>query len=233
VIKLYWNNGNIANENFSSVTKVSTMPRLAPALIHASLAAVLLMFFAAWAPRLEANAQRNASSPVPQTASTAGVILEVTATDFQIGPEQDYLYLRVFSDHSAEAQTLKRKTMLDKAVLVDSKTKLTQDEFTKIQHLIDEPEILKLDALYRQRIGDVLDVFTSWRIKIQHPEHLQELVVIAFAPQGARRRHRPYPQPLVKLGCTIEKVRSETIGEKADLDDECKKILGMSRSAPK
>jgi hypothetical protein len=202
------------------------MTRLVPALLHASLAAGLLMSLAEWVPRFEANARVTTSSPGLQTASTASVILEVTATDFQIGPEQGYLYLRVSSDHSAEAQILKRKTLFDKAVLVDSKRRLTQDEFTEIQHLTDEPEILKLDALYGQRIGDVLDVFTSWRIKIRHPERLQELVVIAFAPEEARRRQRPYPGPLVKLGCTIEKVRNETIGESADFDDECRRASG-------
>jgi hypothetical protein len=209
------------------------MKRLVPALIHTSLVVGLLMSLAESASRFEANARMTASLRAPQTASTASVILEVTATDFQIGPQQDYLYLRVFSDHRAEAQTLERKTMFDKAVLLDSKTRLTQDEFTEIQHLTDEPEILKLDSLYRQRIGDVLDVFTSWKIKIPHAEHMQELVVVAFAPEEARRRHRPYPEPLVKLGCTIERVRSETVGEGASFDEECKRALGMSRSVPK
>jgi hypothetical protein len=208
------------------------MTRLVPALIHISLVG-LLMSLPEWASRFEANAQMTASLRAPQTASTVSVILEVTATDFQIGPEQDYLYLRVFSDHRAEAQTLERKTMFDKGVLLDSKTRLTQEEFTEIQHLADEPEILKLDSLYRQRIGEVLDVFTSWRIKIRHPERVQELVVVAFAPEEARRRHHPYPEPLVKLGCTIERVRSETIGEGADFDKECRRALGMSRSVPK
>jgi hypothetical protein len=83
------------------------------------------------------------------------VILEVTATDFQIGPQTDYLYLRVFSDHSVEAQTLTRKTVIDKAVVADFKTRMTQDEFTEVLHLTEAPEILKLDALYRQRIGSV------------------------------------------------------------------------------
>jgi len=122
--------------------------------------------------------------------------------------------------------------MLDKAIVADVKTTLTQDEFTEIQNLIAAPEILKLDALYRQRIADVLDVFTSWKIKIRHTEHAQELVVIAFAPKQAKLKHRPYPKPLVKLGCTIEKFRSETVGESAHLDDECKKAIGMSHFAP-
>jgi hypothetical protein len=197
-----------------------------------SLGAILLMSFAVWVPQFEANGESPPSSPPQQNASTTVAILEVTATDFQIGPQQDYLYLRVFLDHRAEAQTLNRKTMLDKAVVADVKTMLTQDEFTKIQNLIETPEILKLDALYRQRIADVLDVFTSWKIKIRHTEHVQELVVIAFAPEQAKLKHRPYPKPLVKLGCTIEKFRSETVGESAHLDDECNKAIGMPHFAP-
>jgi hypothetical protein len=115
--------------------------------------------------------------------------------------------------------------MFDKAVAASVKTQLTQDEFTKILQSTQAPEMLKLDALYRQRIGDVLDVFTSWKIKIQHSDHEQKLVVVAFAPEGAKKRHRPYPEPLVKLGCTIEEVRSKTIGESADLDSECERVL--------
>jgi hypothetical protein len=157
----------------------------------------------------------------------------VSATDFQIGPQQDYLYLRVFADHSAEAQTIKRKTVTDKAVLTTRNRKLTEDEFTEIQHLTEEPEMLKLDALYKQRIGLVLDVFTSLRIKIRRADHQQELEVIAFAPEEARRRQHPYPEPLVKLGCTIDKVRSEIIAERGDFDDECLRVLGMSHSTPR
>jgi hypothetical protein len=115
--------------------------------VSTSLGAILLMSFAVWVPQFEANGERPLSSPPQQNASTTVAILEVTATDFQIGPQQDYLYLRVFPDHRAEAQTLNRKTMFDKAVLADVKTTLTQDEFTEIQNLIEAPEILKLDAL--------------------------------------------------------------------------------------
>lgn len=198
--------------------------------VNASLVAILLMSFAVWVPQFDLSGERTASSPSQQNASTTGAILDVTATDFQIGQQQDYLYLRVFPDHRAEAQTLKRKTMFDKAVVADVKTTLTEVQFTEIQNLIETPEILKLDALYRQRIADVLDVFTSWKITIQRTEHVQELVVIAFAPEQAKLKHRPYPKPLVKLGCTIEKFRSETVGESAHLDDECKKAIGMSHA---
>jgi hypothetical protein len=215
----------MGNKNSSSGIKIVG--------VNISLGAILLMLFAVWVSQFEANGERTASSPPQQNASTTGAILEVTATDFQIGPEQDYLYLQVFPDRRAEAQTLNRKTMFDKAVVADVKTTLRQDEFAEIQNLIEAPEILKLDALYRQRIADVLDVFTSWKVKIRHTEHVQELVVIAFAPEQAKLMHRPYLKPLLKLGCTIEKFRSETVGEKVHLDDECKKAIWMSHSAPK
>jgi hypothetical protein len=68
-----------------------------------SLSAAVLTSIAAWAPWPEVNAQSTKPSVVPQSAATTKVILEVTATDFQIGPQQDYLYLRVYANHDAEA----------------------------------------------------------------------------------------------------------------------------------
>lgn len=209
------------------------MTKFVYSLFRAFSTAVLLVSIAPWALRLEANAQSTKSSALPRSASNAKVILDVTATDFQIGPQTDYLYLRVFSDRSAEAQTLTRRTVIDKAVVADLKTRLTQNAFTEILHLTEDPEILKLDALYRQRIGIVLDVFTSWKIKIRRTDSEQKVEVIAFAPEEARLRHRPYPEPLVKLGCTIEKIRSETIGESAELDNECRRVLWMHAPSPR
>jgi hypothetical protein len=207
------------------------MTRFILALTRVSIVAVLLMPSADW-NRRAVNAQSAKSSAPRQPA--AKVILNVTATDFGIGPRQDYIYLRVSTDHSAEAETVKRKTVIDKADLATVKIQLTQDQFKEVQRLTEDPEILKLDALYRQRVLDgVLDAFTSWEIKIRRDDHEQKLEVIAFAPEQARLNHHPYPGPVVKLGCTIERVRGEIIGDSTNFDDGCMKVLGISHTEPR
>jgi len=53
----------------------------------------------------------------------------------------------------------------------------------------------------------------------------QQIRVVAFAPDLAKAADHPYPKALLALGCTIEKIRAETVVEKIDTDSECRRVL--------
>lgn len=164
-------------------------------------------------------AQSTAPIQRPESAPVAKVILEVIATDFDIGKSEQYLYLRVSSDLSAEAQTQSSTTSGKRDAPVVRKT-LRRGEFEKIQALLDRPDIPDLKTKYPSRL-DFIDAGTSWDIKLLHKEHQQEIRLVAFDPHTARTLKRPYPDAVLKLGCVIEKLRISVSGEKFITAEEC------------
>jgi len=136
-----------------------------------------------------------------------------------------YVYLRVFSDSTAECQP--RHTAPEKNTLNSFKKTLTQDEFERIKSILDEPKVLNLRAKYDTETRWVIvDTWTQWNIKFQSRGQSRTITVLEFSPGLARAMKHPYPDTLVKLGCTIEKLRSDVSGE-LFLDSACKKVLGI------
>ena len=155
------------------------------------------------------------------------VILEVAAEDFDIAWRQEYVYLKVLSDGTSECQIVKRKSgdmRFEKADIRPVKRSLTEAELEQLQALLAKNDISRLDNTYKQRIAMMLDAGTAWHIRIPRINQTQEIYVVAFAPDAAKAQKRPYPTALLALGCTIEKIRGEAIGETIDIDDECRKV---------
>ena len=71
----------------------------------------------------------------------------------------------------------------------------------------------------------MLDAGTSWNIRIPRANQIQEVHVVAFAPDAAKAQKHPYPHALLVLGCTIEKLRAEAIGQNVEAERECTNIL--------
>jgi len=156
------------------------------------------------------------------------VILEVAAEDFDIAWRQEYLYLMVLSDGTSECQIVKRKRgdmRFEKADIRPVKRSLSEAELEQLHALLAQNDISRLDNTYKQRIAMMLDAGTAWHIRIPRINQTQEIHVVAFAPDAAKTQKRPYPTALLALGCTIEKIRGEAIGETIDTDDECRKVL--------
>jgi hypothetical protein len=155
--------------------------------------------------------------------SAAQVILEVKNKHFTVGRKIPSVYLRVFSDRSVECHSLKYTG--DEVDIVKKKT-LTPDEFERVRALVDQPELLNV----RKRYGlmrTVVDSWMEWDIKLQHAGRVQNITVAAFSPRSARGRNRPYPDALVKLGCSISTLRDEVCSYEPgyQLRDECEEAL--------
>ena len=168
-----------------------------------------------------------------QTSTSAAhhsgtVILEVAAEDFDIAWQQEYLYLKVLSDGTAECQIVKRKRgdmRFEKADIVSVRRTLSQAELEQLKALLAKGDISRLESTYKQRIALMLDAGTAWDIRIPRMNQTQEIHVVAFEPDEARAQKRPYSKALLTLGCTIKKLRSRTIGENTDTEEECRKAL--------
>jgi hypothetical protein len=162
------------------------------------------------------------SAPV---APASSVILEVTNTYWSFAESRNpYVYLRVFSDGAAECQS----SHGDNPTI---KKTLTQDEFVQIKSVLRNPKLARVGPRYESRYA-VLDSATEWTIKIQRPGEPQVIQVVEFFPWLGKQMKHPYPDALVKLGCSIEKLRADVSGESIPLDRECQRVLGAS-SQPK
>jgi len=169
-----------------------------------------------------------AQASTPSQSRRGTVILEVAAEDFDIAWRQEYLYLKVWSDGTSECQIVKRKSgdmRFEKADILPANRSLSEAELEQLQALLAKNDISQLGNTYKQRIGMMLDAGTAWHIRIPRINQTQQIHVVAFEPDAAKAQKRPYPTAILALGCTIEKIRGETTGEKIDTDDECRKVL--------
>jgi len=158
----------------------------------------------------------------------AEIILEVIATHTTMEREDKYVYLRVFSDRTAECQASKHSDVENKE-LPAVKNTLTQDDFIRLKSMVSDPKLSTLGPKYETRYA-IVDSSTEWTIKIQRAAGEPQIIrVLEFSPGLAKTMKHPYPGALVTLGCTIEKLRTDVSGESISLDHECKKVLGTSK----
>jgi len=162
---------------------------------------------------------------------SADIILEVIATHTTMKSEDTYVYLRVFSDRTAECEFSRLSNTENKEHPAVTKT-LTQNEFNRIESVMSDPKLANLEPKYETQYAVVYSS-TEWTIKIQQTAGEPQIIrVLEFSPGLARMMKHPYPDALVKLGCSIKKLRADVSGESISLDDECQKVLGTS-SRPK
>jgi len=164
----------------------------------------------------------NGQSPVH------GTVLEVTAVDFDIAWQQEYLYLKVQSDGTVESQILKRKSgdmRFEKVDVVAVKRTLSTAELRELMTVLAQGDTSRLKNTYKQGIAVIVDAGTWWDIRIPRANQTQKIHVVAFAPDVAKAMKHAYPNALLILGCTIEKLRGDTIGENLTAEGECGKVL--------
>jgi hypothetical protein len=130
-------------------------------------------------------------------------------TFFTVGRKIPSVYLRIFSDHTVECEPLahagKKSGVVTKGVL-------TPEEFEAVRVVIDEPGLLKVQRRY-ELMHPVFDSWMEWDIKVQHADGVHEISVVGFDPGYAKESARPYPDALVRLGCSISKLRDKVCGD--------------------
>jgi hypothetical protein len=154
---------------------------------------------------LVVNGQTSQAARKPNAPRT--LILEVVNRHFTVGEKIPSTYLKIYSDGTAECHTLKYWDEPDVA-----KTKsLPIEEFNQLKALLEHPDLLSVKHRY-ERMYSVMDSWMEWTIKIEHPSGEQSFEVSGFSPSSAKASRQPYPEVLTKLGCSIQKIRSEVFG---------------------
>jgi hypothetical protein len=163
------------------------------------------------------------SNPKPE----ANTILEVIATHTTMASEHSYVYLRVFPDGTAEFQSSRDSHSESNVAPVVSRT-LNEDDFTRLKSAVSQPRLAALKLRYETRFA-IIDTSTEWTVRIYGSGRAQTVQVLEFSPGLARIMKHPYPEALVKLGCTIEKLRADVSGESERHDRECSRVIGTRK----
>lgn len=148
-----------------------------------------------------------------QSSPSAKLILEVINRHFTVGRKIRSVYLRVYSDGTAECHTEK---YWDEPDIVKHKT-LDAGELQRLQAVLDNPELPHASEKYGL-MAPVLDSWMEWNIRVPHGWHAQKIKVLNFSPASARNKNQAYPSAVLKLGCSIWKLRNEVYGD-AQYDD--------------
>ena len=171
-------------------------------LVRASLATVFVAAFFVCDSNYVA-----AATAVPPGPSSK-VILEVINRHFTVGKKIPSIYLRIFSDGSAECHTEKYWNEPD----IAKKKALSHEDFEQLKALLGQPELLSVKPRYKL-VAPVIDSWMEWTIKVPHSRSVQQIEVANFNPSAAKERKEPYPEVLVKLGCSIWKIRSDVYAD--------------------
>jgi len=92
------------------------------------------------------------------------------------------------------------------------KKQLPKGELAALLGLLSDPGTLQLKPEYVRYWGNK-DFGYKYEITISASSQKRAIELVNFQPFAARKKGKPYPKQLEKLGCRIWKLRAEVSGE--------------------
>jgi hypothetical protein len=166
-----------------------------------------------------------------KSGSSSKLILEVVNRHFTMGRKIRSVYLRVYSDGTAECHTVKYTGHeTDDGPDIAKQKALAPGELQRLEAALNSPELLQVQRKHGL-MSPIIDSWMEWDIKVPHGWHKEKIKVLNFSPASARKKNQPYPPALLKLGCLIWKLRNNVFedeaygGEPFYRQDDCKSVL--------
>jgi hypothetical protein len=154
-----------------------------------------------------------AIAAVPNSVVSQGFertqILEVVVTSRNVSRIETLIYLRVFSDGSAEAHPTRK---VDFRNLVLKKAQISSSELAKLQEFLTPSRMQNWDGKYERYWGNK-DFGEEWEITVGQGKDKKKITLVNFQPFLARDKKKPYPTDIEKLGCTIWELRMAVLDE--------------------
>jgi hypothetical protein len=147
---------------------------------------------------------------VASQESQRTLLLEVILTTSEIDRTETLVYLRVFSDGSAEAHPMRE---VDFRTLALRKAQISPSELGMLREFLRSSKVQHLDPEYNRYWGSVEDFGQTWQITIAGSDDKKSIVLHNFQPFYARVKKKPYPAEVEKLGCIIWELRTKVTGE--------------------
>jgi len=137
------------------------------------------------------------------------LLLEVILTTFDVSRTETLVYLRLFSDGSAEAHPMRE---VDFRKLALKTATIPPNELSTLSEFLGSSNVQHLDAKYERYWGNV-DFGQKWQVTIAQGGSQKSMVLENFQPFLARAKKKPYPADLERLGCLVWDLRTKVTGE--------------------
>ena len=167
-------------------------------LVAVSMAAIGLLGISQGQPGRE-------SAKLPNSDSTPTVILEVVNNHFTVGRKIPSIYLRLFSDGTAECHALDSTEHEQGTV---RKGRLTPNDFEKTKAVLARSGLRDVNGRY-DLPRTVIDSWMEWDLRSH--DSLRHDVTVSFGPEA--RYDRPFPEALRDLACQILTIREYIYGD--------------------
>jgi len=141
-------------------------------------------------------------------------LLEVVVTTSDVSRTETLVYLRVFSDGSAEAHPTRK---VDFRNLVLKQAQIPSSEMAELQKLLTPSRMQNWDSRYERNWGNI-DFGDEWEITVGQGSDKKAITLVNFRPFLARDKKKPYPRDIEKLGCTVWELRAEVLNEPLEKD---------------
>ena len=150
------------------------------------------------------------------------LLLEVILESYDVSRTETLVYLRVFSDGSAEAHPMRE---VDFRRLALKKAQISPSELTTLSEFLSSSKVQQLEPKYERSWG-AIDSGEKWDVTIVWGENKKSIALYNFQPFYARTRKKPYPAEIEKLGCLVWELRTKVTGEPLDRDyvTGCRKL---------
>jgi hypothetical protein len=141
-------------------------------------------------------------------------LLDVIATTSDIHRTETLVYLRVYSDGSAEAHPTHQ---VDFRTLALKYSQIPAPEMARLRELLSSPKIAALHDEYDRNWGAV-DFSSKLVMTVSQEPNRKTITLVNFQPFLARHKKQPYPAEIEKLGCIVWELRTNVFNEPADKD---------------
>ena len=141
-------------------------------------------------------------------------VLEVVVTTHDVSRTETLIYIRVYSDGSAEAHPTRE---VDFRNLVLKHAQIPPSEMVALQESLSPSRTQNWDSKYARFWGNK-DFGDEWTITLGDGNQKKEIRLVNFRPFLARVKKRPYPTDIEKLGCTIWELRAKVVAEPLEKD---------------
>jgi hypothetical protein len=154
------------------------------------------------------------SAPVEAQQPSRTLLLDAIATTSDIHRTETLVYLRVYSDGSAEAHPTHE---VDFRNLALKQAQIPAPQMARLRGLLSSPKIRALNDEYDRNWGAV-DFSTKLVITVSQEQNRKTITLVNFQPFLARHKKQPYPAEIEKLGCIIWELRTNVFKEPPDKD---------------
>lgn len=194
------------------------MSRLSATALPLLLFVVLCITF--FANKESSSKGQMKSSPV-QVPHSKQLVLDVLETDSGVGGTNQFVFLRVFSDRTVEFHPKRSDDFKEVPV---SEEKISEAQLDIILALVKREDVVKLLSTFKSTYTPI-DFNWVLDFKIPRGPGTQLIQLVNFNPDIARQNHKPYPEALVRLACSVLNLRRKLKADTPYSDEECKEFV--------